>query len=288
MTLVHRPAPVVFLAGLAGSLAVFAGAAHAQEMPDVTVGDVSVVDVSKARTWVVKITANAAVGPAYWGASGFGGYGYPSLSFRRADQPEDFESPDDGFSWALIGHDTWKAGILGQYMTGRYNSQHGLEGTESVPWGINLGGFAEFWPVPWLRTRVDVLHGVKGNFGWSSNIGADYVRPWNKFTFALGPRMTLGDAKYTDTYFGVSDTAPAVNPKLKAYSPGGGINTVGAMGSVDYEWNQHWSTVTYVRYDRLTGSAYDSPIVQNVGSPNQVTAGLRVSYSFGVNWGQGQ
>lgn len=268
-----KPCAVRSLSFAACAAALLPTAAPAQE----------VVAVDKAKDWVVTITGNGAWGSSYWGAKSKDWTGFPSIALRQADQPAEFEAPDDGFSFALFGNPGLKVGVVGRYMAGRYNSEDDLQGTASIPWGLNVGGFVEYWPLPMIRTRFDVLHGVKGNYGWSSNIEADYVQPWNKFTFSLGPRLVLGDDTTTDTYFGVNERAAFVNPKLTAYDPSGGITSVGALAAVNYEFDDNWSTAGYVRYDRLVGSAADSPIVKNIGSPNQVVVGMSVSYTFGLD-----
>ena len=49
-----------------------------------------------------------------------------------------------------------------------------------------------------------------------------------------------------------------------------------------YKLNPQWELRGYVEYDKLPGSAADSPLVKLRGSTNQMTYGLGVAYSFDV------
>ena len=48
------------------------------------------------------------------------------------------------------------------------------------------------------------------------------------------------------------------------------------------EFAKQWEVHSYVEYQRLLGDAAASPLVQQRGSPNQLTVGLGASYSFDV------
>jgi hypothetical protein len=44
-----------------------------------------------------------------------------------------------------------------------------------------------------------------------------------------------------------------------------------------------WKARTFIEYERLTGSAADSPLVTQRGSPNQLTYGVGATYSFNMH-----
>ncbi len=46
------------------------------------------------------------------------------------------------------------------------------------------------------------------------------------------------------------------------------------------KWLPHWATYTYFESKRLTGDVAYSPIVTPLGSPDQLQAGIGVTYSF--------
>lgn len=244
-----------------------------------------ITDVDKANQWVVTIQGNGVVSPTYYGAKTYSAVPFPSFEFRRAGQPANFESPDDGFNFALFGNHQFKAGLVGQYRSGRYNSSEAdLYGIDSIPWAFEAGGFVEYWPLDKLRTRVSVMHGVKGNFAWSGEVQADWVEKLQPWTFSIGPRLEFGDAKFVNTYFGVSQQEADVNGLVTPYDPGGGITGLGGLAMAAYKFNDNWATSVYGKYERLVGDAADSPIVKNLGSPNQAQIGVTLSYTFGVSY----
>ena len=55
--------------------------------------------------------------------------------------------------------------------------------------------------------------------------------------------------------------------------------------SATYQWNDQWATTVRGAYDRLVGSAADSPITRNLGSRDQFTVGASASYSFQLGGG---
>ncbi|MGL4323223.1 MAG: MipA/OmpV family protein, partial [Beijerinckiaceae bacterium] len=72
----------------------------------------------------------------------------------------------------------------------------------------------------------------------------------------------------------------AINPNVTAYKPGGGLTSYGALAAVQTAWTNNWSTTLYARYRRLAGDSAASPLVKNLGTPNQFTIGASVAYTF--------
>ena len=57
----------------------------------------------------------------------------------------------------------------------------------------------------------------------------------------------------------------------------------GAGSQIEYFWNPQWQTHALFEYERITGSAADSPLVTMRGSPNQFTFGVGATYTFGMH-----
>ena len=234
--------------------------------------------------WIVSLKLNGIVEPEFLGSDDYSGIGFPSFSFRKAGTPEGFAAADDGVDFSLFGNEYFSVGPVGRYASGRYNgASRELRGLDSIGWTVQLGAYGEVWPTEWLRGRLEVRHGLNGDTGFVADLAGDVVVRPGQWTLAIGPRMTLGDEQYMDTYFGVTKGAAARNGRVSAYSPGGGVVSVGALAGAGYQWNERWTTAGYARYDRLVGSAADSPIVKKLGSADQFTFGVTVGYSFGVD-----
>src|SRR4029077_19218946 len=97
--------------------------------------------------------------------------------------------------------------------------------------------------------------------------------------------LTLQSAAAIDPYFGITPAQSAGStvaglPALPAYPGGVGLYSYGAGAQTEYFFNPQWATHAFVEYERLTGSAADSPLVVQRGSANQFTFGFRATFSF--------
>lgn len=238
-----------------------------------------------AYSWLLTINGTIIVAPDFPGAKTYGFVVFPSLSLRRTDSADVWQAPDDGVSIALFGNSQWALGVTGRYQIGRYRSDDkvGLYGVQDAKWAVEPGIFGQFWAVPdTIRLRAEVRYGLNGYNGFVGALAADYVARVGKFTLSLGPRVQISGSEYMDTYFGVTPQDAAFNGHLSAYAPDPGIKSVGLTASATYKWNEQWATTVRGGYDRLVGSAADSPIVKQLGSPNQFTLGATASYTFDI------
>ncbi|MFI4996763.1 MAG: MipA/OmpV family protein [Hyphomicrobiales bacterium] len=238
-----------------------------------------------AEGWIITLKGNASVSTEWAGAKSYDLEGYPSLSFRRADQPAIWEAPDDGFGLPVYDSPFFSIGPVARYDSGRYRSdEKKLFGIRDVPWTVEPGAYAEFWPIPdTLRARVELRHGLNSNNGFIADAAVDYLVHVGQTTFALGPRLGLGDQDLMRKEFGVSLTDALQNGIVTPYKPNGGLRSAGVATSVTYDLSKTWSTTVYGGYDRMVADAAKSPLVRKLGSPDQFRAGLTVSYSFGFS-----
>ena len=238
-----------------------------------------------ASEWIVTLGGSIALSPRYDGAPRYSVWGMPSISVRRADEAEGFSAPDDGLDFALISGERYAIGPVFTLRGGRYrSSNHDLNGLRDVPWTIESGVFAEYWPIKdRLRMRIEVRHGFRGRAdGFVGDLSVDWVERIGDFTISGGPRASLADSDYMDANFGVLPTEAALNRRVWAYDPGPGLKAVGFETAVAYRWSPTVSTTAFARYDRLVRDAAASPVVTRLGSRNQVTVGTEFTYSFAV------
>ncbi|WP_406853986.1 MipA/OmpV family protein [Alsobacter sp. KACC 23698] len=242
---------------------------------------------SQPAGWLVTIRGNVIVAPNFPGAKDYGFIAYPSLSFRRTDDPEAFKAPDDGISFALFGDSRWSVGVVGRYQPGRYRQDdRSLFGVHDAKWAAEPGLFGEFWPLAdTLRLRGELRYGFNGYSGFVGNLSMDYVQRLGKFTLAAGPRLAFAGGEYMDAYFGVSRQDALWNGLVTPYKAEAGVKSIGVAASATYQWNDQWATTVRGAYDRLVGSAADSPITRNLGSRDQFTVGASASYSFQLGGG---
>ena len=237
------------------------------------------------RNTIISVGGFVGGGPRFQGGKEAGLWGLPYASFRKADEPLEWWSPDDGLDVTLVGQGAFQAGAVLDFREGRFrNDDRRLAGLPRLPVTVGLGLFGEVWPILGVvRLRAEVTQGVRAHDGIIAKLGADAVGHFDRFTVSVGPRFVLGDAAAMRLDFDVPVSTAFVNPILTPYRASAGPRSIGAMVSLGYDWSEAWQTVGYVRYDRLIASASNSPIVRSVGTPNEITVGVGAIYSFRID-----
>jgi outer membrane scaffolding protein for murein synthesis (MipA/OmpV family) len=256
--------------------------------PDIsprTSGSVSAPGTSIDSGWFATLKATGGFLPSWEGAKSYSFLGYPSIELRRADARE-WSAPDDGLDFSVYDARGFSIGPVVRYELGRYRSDdpRRLFGIQDVPWTIEPGVFAEFRAVPnMFRARLEVRHGLGSGNGFVADAAADYLLHFGPATFALGPRLGLGDQEYMRKQFGVTLTESLQNGAVAPFKPDGGLKSAGVATSVTYDFSKQWQAVVYGGYDRLVADAAKSPLVRKLGSPDQLQLGLTLNYSFSLS-----
>jgi MipA family protein len=241
--------------------------------------------------WIVTIGGELRVIPAWPGApeGKFAFVGGPLFSVRKQGSPVEYFGPRDSFGLSVLDLGQIKLGPAVKIIWPRQESSYAaLNGLGNVNLAVQAGAFAEYWAVPWLRLRGEVRQGFGGETGVSGDLFLDAVVPIGQFRFSAGPRMTVQSAAAVGPYFSITQaqstgsTASGL-PELPVYHADGGLYSYGAGTQTEYFLNAQWATHAFVEYERLTGSAADSPLVTERGSPNQLTFGLGATYSFDMH-----
>lgn len=204
----------------------------------------------------------------------------PYMDFTRTRERQfEFEAPDQSFGPPLIHSSNFAIGPAFGVVRKRSAADIGAD-LPKVGFSIEAGAFAQVYVTPELRVRVDGRKGITGHKGWIGEISADYIaRQGDDWQFSIGPRVTLGDAKYMRAYFGVTPAA-AVTSGLSAYNPRSGVQSLGVTASYHRMLNKNWGIAVFGRYDRLVGDAADSPVVRQLGSRTQPSGGVGLTYTF--------
>jgi outer membrane scaffolding protein for murein synthesis (MipA/OmpV family) len=205
----------------------------------------------------------------------------PLFEFERSHNGKQFgfEAPDDSAGFSLIDAGGFRLGPVVSWEGSRTAKDVGAN-LPKVKFSIEPGAFASLDLSDSFRLRVEARKGVTGHKGWIGMAGADYVaRDGDDWLFSVGPRVTWSNNRYHDAWFGVSNAA-AIASGLPAYNPGSGIQAYGAAASFLTQFGPHWGIYTYAKYDRLVGDAADSPIVRQLGSRDQFSGGLALTYVF--------
>jgi outer membrane protein len=233
--------------------------------------------------WVVTIGGYGGADPQFPGAKDFTFSFRPIIDIRRAGEPEDLNLPNDAVSFTLYKNGPFRFGLAGDLINSRDHSDtDSLRGLRDIDYTLELGGFAEYWIAPNVRTRVDLLQGVTGAEGLTANFSADYVyKPDARWMFTFGPRMQVVSTQYQSTFFSVNSSEAAATG-LMPFHASGGIHSAGIDATVRYNVTDRFSIRAFADWERLLGDAADSPIVQVRGSEDQFEFGVGAAYTFDV------
>ncbi|WP_294329726.1 MipA/OmpV family protein [uncultured Sphingomonas sp.] len=254
---------------VAGALFAFALPAHAQSGEE---------DDGPRRT---RVAIGAQVVPSYPGADHNAVRPLFDFASARGSAQFDYEAADESPNVTLYHRDGLEAGIAVGLQSARTRKRAGADLTK-VGFTVEPGVFVGYYLVPQLRAYGELRQGVNGHEGAVGFVGLDYVqRDGDRWLLAVGPRVMLSDTKYRRAYFGVSQRdAAAVG--IPVYRVGDNpVHSVGLAATGLRQLTPRWGLYSYLAYDRLTGDAARSPITQRLGSKNQFSGGLALSYTFG-------
>jgi len=97
-----------------------------------------------------------------------------------------------------------------------------------------------------------------------------------KLFLTLGPDLEFGNREHEQTWFGVTPTQ-SLQSGLPAFSPEGGVNSVGVHAHLTYVASQHVILRGFINLKDLVGQAADSPVVERTTAH---VVGLGVAYHF--------
>jgi MipA family protein len=242
------------------------------------------VEQAAPTDWIVTLGADLRSVPRYMGSNQEMVVPAPYYDRHRPGTPEPFHSPRDGTGLPLYEAGGLTIGPVGSLIWPRHQAASpSLNGLGNVGATLQLGGYADYWAVPWLRMRVEGMQGFGAATGLTANFMMDAVVPLSPaLTLSGGPRARVDTATAENPYFSVNQ-AQSIASGLPTYNAGGGWQAVGAGTQVKYRINPTWATYSFVEYDKLVGSTAASPIVSGLGgSINQWSFGLGLTYSFAM------
>lgn len=157
----------------------------------------------------------------------------------------------------------------------RSNALRGLGDVDARP---ELGVFYNYSLSQSLALTSSLRYGSgKDSNGAVLDAGAAYsivLAP--QWRLGLGVSATLANAKYMQSYFGVTP-AQAATSGYAAYTAGAGLRDVRASAALTYSVNPRLAITTALSASTLQGDAKDSPVTRK---RNNATGIVSVSYAF--------
>lgn len=234
--------------------------------------------------WYLKIGATGFVAPRYEGAKDYLLQGAPLVSVGREGSAVRFSSRNDNPSFALIDNDMIRAGVVGKLVMPRdKDDSSDLKGLKRVKLGAEVGGFAEAYPMDWIRVRAEVRQGIRSHSGIVADLSADaFADLTETIRVSAGPRVSLATDDYMDAYYKV-DAKHSARSGLKKFDPKGGLKSAGVGAEITWQATDRIEASAFTEYSRLLGDAADSSLVRERGSRNQFLFGVSSTYKFGFS-----
>jgi len=235
---------------------------------------------SRTPDVVMTLRAGVSVSPAYFGSDDYQVGPDLAARFDFVRFPGGFEY---GSSQAVGFRSGW--GLQGsfRYLGERDSDEHDqIEGLDNVPWAAEAGLGVGYEQRNW-RVFTDVRYGFVGHNAWVGEIGADGIAyPIDGLTLTAGPRLSFGDNRFADTYFGVS-ASESVASGLEPFEADGGLLGAGVELGARYLFNERWGVEGAAGWQRLMNSAADSPVTAT-GSEDQYSVRFGITRRISLDF----
>jgi outer membrane protein len=241
----------------------------------------SLTSPERIENWNVTFGGGLRYEPDYLGSNDYAFRPRPILRFERGLGSRWWSAEDDMIGVGFLEGENWRFGASGAFLWQRVdNSNRALRGLGTVGFGFELGVFAEYYVMPWLRARADIRRGFFAHDALLADFKLDaFKKISDRWTIGIGPRLSVVSDDYNRTYFGVTP-AQAAASNLRVSRPGGGLQSYGALLQVTYHWSKRAETTGYIEYKRLVGDAARSDIVSRFGSPDQFVFGIATTWTI--------
>ena len=119
-----------------------------------------------------------------------------------------------------------------------------------------------WWMTPWIGFEGNVIAPLTDSQGALYNIGLNVILfHSDSDTLLVSNIRNYGDARYNNTWFGVTDKQSA-NTGFKQFTPDGGSSSVDYAINWQHTFDQNWSAYADLRYTTLANHVRYSPVVE--------------------------
>ncbi len=244
--------------------------------------DITSLNDAPPAAWIVDFGGYGVVEPIYEGSKHYILGFKPQIDVWQAGGREWLSFPNDAIGYSLYETSNFRAGPAGTLtLQSPYHGEDIDLRLGKADADLAGGAFAEYYPLAYMRTRVELLQGITGNTGLAANISADYIwQPYPDWTLTLGPRVQIANSEYASDYFSTQNAR-----KTGIYVPfhaEGGVLSSGAELMGKYDLSKQVSSKFFLDYNQLVGDAADNPRVSLRGTSEQFIFGVGGSYKFAV------
>ncbi|MEH6528296.1 MAG: MipA/OmpV family protein [Sneathiella sp.] len=222
--------------------------------------------------------------PEYLGADDYEFILQPSVNAQYENfflNTRGFGMAYSGFGYNVINENGLKAGPLINLDLGRDEDQSSdLRGLGDIGTTLLGGGFVEYQPGNWWinSAALFALAGDAEGFGVNVSTGYDF-RLSKRLSVTPFIGTTWVSKKYSETYFGINDVQSA-RSGLAQYNADSGFNNYSVGFNARYALTKNWVVLGITSFNKLGGSAKDSPLTKQRGSDIYGYGSVSILYKF--------
>jgi len=231
-------------------------------------------------TWQIELGLGSQFAPVADGLARYRVLPGPVVDVRYMDYA--FISSGEGIGANLLTFSHVRVGAAITYDLGRPISSdaahlYGLNKIGIAPETKIYADYALAKVFP-LTIRLDVRRQFGATNGWIGDLGAYTPMPGSSTSFAwfAGPTVTAANQRYMNEYFGVEPYQVAASG-YRHYQGEAGLKSAGLGITAAWLITPHWIVNASGAYNRLLGSAAESPITE---TKNQGVISLSALYKF--------
>jgi MipA family protein len=245
--------------------------------------DVTSIDNVQPSAWIVDLGGYGVLEPSFEGSKHYVMSFKPQVDIWQAGSKEWLSFPHDAVTYSFYETNNFRAGPAALLtLQSRYHGEDIDLRLGRADADLAGGAFAEYYPVNFIRTRVELLQGIAGNVGFAANLSADYIwRPAADWTITFGPRAQLANDQWASDFFSAQN-AQRTGFYIPYHAEGGVISS-GLEVTGKYDWTRELSGKFFIDYTQLMGDAADTPKVSVRGSSEQFVMGFGASYKFAIS-----
>lgn len=180
----------------------------------------------------------------------------------------------------VIRTGSFRAGPMANLMFGRDADRNAaLDGLKTIKDTVQVGVFVEARSGSFL-VNADIRKALGSRQGVTAQVTlAHGLYHKGKLSIGAALRAKWGSDRYIQTNFGITPAQSAASGH-RIFNAKGGISTIGASFLARYQLTERIRWEAIAAGFLLVGDADDSPLVEDVGSPLQVLAGMGLRYTF--------
>jgi len=234
-------------------------------------------DFKTTEGYKFRLGAVAGVTPAFEGSNEYRFRYAPTLDITYRDR---LFLNSTRFRINVLPSGDIRGGFQVQYRSGRKERvSSDLRGLGDVGAAWVVGGYVEARFGTTILS-ADITRDIASGQGWAANllVGQGFYQDDNT-TLGAGVETHWAGGKYMNAFFGISPAQSAASG-LPTYHAGSGFKDVGLILYWSQDLTKHIVMENVVSLRRMVGSAGDSPLVVERGSPNQLLSSIGLRYQF--------